>query len=59
MSQTTSRPTRRTPTIIPTQRTVHDTELVDDMGELIDAIDEVLEENALEVTSSYHQRGGQ
>lgn len=55
----TSRKTRRPPTMVPTTRSVHDAELVDDMGEFLDEIDAILEENALEVTRRYRQKGGQ
>lgn len=57
--QKTARPERRPPTRVPTERTQHDAELVDEMGELLDAIDDLLEENALEVVRCYRQRGGE
>lgn len=57
--QKTARPERRPPTRVPTERTVHDAELVDEMGELLDAIDDLLEENALELVRAYRQRGGE
>lgn len=59
MSQTRHSPKRRPPTVSTPVPAVHDTELVDSMGELLDEIDEVLEENALEVTRKFRQRGGQ
>lgn len=55
----TSQPRRRPPTTIPTQRTAHDTEIVDEMGALLDEIDGILEENAVETVRMYVQRGGQ
>lgn len=57
--QTRKPTTRRPPTTIPTERATHDAELVDDMGDLLDEIDAVLENNALEVTQKFRQRGGQ
>ena len=57
--QKTARPERRPPTKVPTERTVHDAELVDEMGEFLDEIDGLLEENALEVVRSYRQRNGE
>jgi ubiquitin-like protein Pup len=59
MRKTTVQAERRPPTTIPTERNTHDAELVDDMGALLDEIDEVLEENALEVTRTYRQKGGE
>ena len=55
----TSKPRRRPPTTTPVAPKVHDTELVDEMQDLLDEIDQVLEENALEVTRTYRQKGGQ
>jgi ubiquitin-like protein Pup len=55
----TQQRTRRPPTITTPTPAAHDSELVDSMDELLDAIDDVLEENALEVTRAYRQRGGQ
>lgn len=57
--QKTARPERRPPTKMPQARTQHDAELVDEMGELLDAIDDLLEENALEVVRCFRQRGGE
>lgn len=57
--QKTARPERRPPTTIPTQRTIHDAELVDDLDALLDEIDEVLETNALETVRLYVQKPGQ
>ncbi len=51
MMQKTARPERRPPTAIPTERTVHDAELVDEMDDLMEAIDDVLEENETRGTS--------
>jgi len=51
--------THRGPTTIPTQRSSHDAELLDDAHDFLDEIDDVLEENALEVTRRYRQRGGE
>ena len=59
MSQTTTQPQRRPPTTKPVAPVVHDTHLVDEMQELLDAIDEALEDNALEVTRRFRQRNGQ
>lgn len=59
MSQQTSRPNPKPPTTSPVKPTVHDTTVVDDMDALLDEIDQVLEENALEVTRKYRQKGGQ
>lgn len=59
MSQTRHSPKRRPPTVSTPTPAAHDTELVDSMDQLLDEIDAVLEENALEVTRSYRQRGGQ
>jgi ubiquitin-like protein Pup len=57
MQQTTS-PTRRPPqNTTPTQRTVHDVELIDEMDELLDEIDRLLEEST--IVRTYLQRGGQ
>jgi ubiquitin-like protein Pup len=57
--QKTARPERRPPTRVPTERTQHDAELVDSMDDLLDAIDEVLEDNALEVVQRYRQKSGE
>ena len=57
--QTIRRPERRPPTKVPTERTVHDAELIDEMDDLLDAIDEALEKDALEITRTYRQKGGQ
>lgn len=59
MPRTTSQPTRRPPSTKPIAPAIHDTTLVDEMDELLDAIDECLEENALEVTRRFRQKGGQ
>lgn len=59
MKQTTANPKRRPPTTIPRERSAHDAELVDEMDALLDEIDDVLEENALEVTQRYRQKGGE
>lgn len=55
----TAQPRRRPPTVSTPTPAAHDTELVDDLDALIDEIDSVLEENALEVTRTYRQKGGQ
>jgi ubiquitin-like protein Pup len=55
----THQTTRRPPTTTPAGPTVHDTHLVDEMDQLLDDIDAALEENALEITRTYIQRGGQ
>lgn len=47
------------PTKIPTKRDAHDTEMIDEMDALLDEIDHVLEDNALEVTRRYRQRNGE
>lgn len=57
MTQTHTTTTRRPPTTKPLEPAAHDTELVDTMGELLDEIDTVLEENAW--VTNYRQRGGQ
>lgn len=57
--QKTTRPNRKPPTTIPTQRHAHDAELVDEMTELLDEIDGILEENAIETIRAYRQRSGQ
>ena len=59
MSQARAADRRRPPTVSTPTPTAHDTELVDDMDEFLDEVDAVLEENALEVTRAYRQRGGQ
>lgn len=59
MSQTRHSPKRRPPTVSTPAPAPHDTELIDSMDQLLDEIDEVLEQNALEVTRTYRQRGGQ
>ena len=59
MSLTRPTRTRRPPTVSAPTPAAHDTTLVDEMGELLDEIDSVLEENALEVTRTYRQRGGE
>lgn len=59
MSQTASRPNPKPPTTSTAKPTIHDTHLVDEMDALLDDIDSVLEENALEVVRAYRQRGGQ
>lgn len=46
--QTQPIPQRRPPTTIPRERSAHDAELVDEMKELLDAIDGVLDENAMD-----------
>lgn len=55
--QKTTRPERRPPTIVPTERTAHDAELVDDMDSFLDEVDAVLEDQ--EWMLRFHQRGGQ
>lgn len=40
-------PIRRPPTTIPTKRSVHDVEIIDEMSELLDQIDDILDENAV------------
>lgn len=57
--QKTVNPERRPPTTIPTERTVHDAELVDGMADFLDEVDDILEENALEVVRRYRQKSGQ
>lgn len=59
MSQARPTTTRRPPTISTPTPAAHDTHIVDSMDELLDAIDECLEENAVEVTRSYVQQSGQ
>lgn len=55
----TSQPHRRPPTTTSGTPVIHDTELVDEMDALLDEIDSVLEENALETVRMYIQKGGQ
>lgn len=55
--QKTTRPERRPPTTIPTRRTQHDAELVDEMDALLDEIDSVLEDQ--DILTTYRQRSGQ
>lgn len=55
--QKTTKPGRRPPTTIPTQRTVHDTELVDEMDSFIDEVDALLEDQEWMLT--FRQKGGQ
>ena len=50
---------RRPAATAPTDATNHHTELVDSMDALLDEIDNVLEDNALEVTRTYRQKGGE
>lgn len=57
MQTSKSQPKRKPPTTIPTQRTQHDAELVDEMADFIDEVDAILEDNALEVTRRYRQKG--
>ncbi|MCA1842311.1 MAG: hypothetical protein LC792_03800 [Actinobacteria bacterium] len=49
--------TRRPPTAVPTQRSLHDVDLIDESEALLDDIDASLEETL--VTASYIQRGGE
>lgn len=56
--QKTARPDRRPPTTVPTQRTVHDAELVDDMADFLDEVDTLLEQED-EFLLTYRQKGGQ
>lgn len=55
--QTRPTPTRRPPTTIPTRRSVHDAELVDDVDALLDEIDGVLEDQ--EWMTRFRQKGGE
>lgn len=55
----TTQPTRRPPTTTAIAPKIHDVELVDELDALLDDIDSVLEENAIETVRLYRQRGGQ
>jgi len=59
MSQRTQpQPTRRPPTQIPTHRTTHDAEIIDDMDELLRDIDDILEQED-EFLTQYRQKPGE
>lgn len=55
----TGQPRRRPPTVSTPTPAAHDTTIVDEMDALLDEIDGILEENALEVTRKFRQKGGQ
>jgi ubiquitin-like protein Pup len=55
----TTQPPRRPPTTRPVTPKAHDTELVDTMDDLLDDIDAILKENAIETMRAYRQTGGQ
>ena len=55
--RTAYRPTPTNPNTVAPQPSSSTT--VEDIDDLLDDIDAVLEENALEVVRAYHQRGGQ
>lgn len=59
MSQASRRHTRRQSTVSTPAPAANDTDLVDSMSDFLDEVDAILEENALEVTQHYRQRGGQ
>lgn len=59
MTHTQKTAIRRPPGVSTPVPATHDTELVDDLDALLDEIDSVLEQNALEVTRAYKQRGGE
>jgi len=57
--QKTSRTKPPPQTATPVRPAAHDIELIDELDALLDEIDGCLEENALEVTRTYRQKGGQ
>jgi ubiquitin-like protein Pup len=57
--ETTSyRPTPTNPNT-PTAPQVRESAAIEDLDDFLDEVDDLLEENALEVTRAYVQRGGQ
>lgn len=55
----TSKPHRHPPTTAHVAPAVHDSAIIDSMDDLLDEIDSVLEDNALETVRLYRQRGGE
>lgn len=57
MSQTTSRPNHRPPTVSTPQPAAHDTTIIDEMDTFLDEIDQLLEDQ--EWMTRYVQKSGE
>lgn len=57
MVRAQQRSSRRPPTTMPRERADHDAELIDDMGDFLDEVDALLEDQ--EWMTRYRARGGQ